>query len=121
MDAYPSCNPAGTTIAWAREISYQGVTQIYRISVDDFVDSQSDADALLDAVKLTNTTHESDATMPAWSPSGSQIAYATDQPLNASTDYEIWIMNSDDGSAKTPLTDNSDEDDEPNWGPAVLE
>ena len=122
VDEYPSCNPAGTEIAWARETGYKsGTTQIFKISVSDFLEDPFDPS---DIVQLTFPIHNNNATMPTWSPSGSQIAFATNRYQHndpTDLDYDIWVINSTGTANDTPLTDNSDEDDEPNWGPGILE
>ena len=52
------------------------------------------------------------ATDPAWSPDGTQIAFASERDGN----YEIYVMAAD-GSQQTRLTRNSARDSSPKWSP----
>ena len=126
IDLYPSCDPDGDYIGWAREIPpvFSGELQIFKISVTDFLKDPEDPEDPFDPDDAVQLTDEPDtvAIMPTWSPSGSQIAYASTRSPTATSsddDYEIWAMNQN-GSGHTPLTDNSIDDREPNWGPAAL-
>src|SRR4029450_795754 len=49
---------------------------------------------------------------PAWSPSGTKIAFIT----SLSTNIDIYVMNAD-GSGLTQLTTMSTNDDYPTWSP----
>jgi hypothetical protein len=107
-DVHPSCDSTGTYIAWARESSYgAGSYDIWKME-----SGGSNAQAI--------QAGADDETMPAWSPSGTQIAFAWNRTWMGSDDYEIWIINADNGGGDTNVTDNTDEDDEPSWGPATL-
>jgi len=59
-------------------------------------------------------SHSVDETMPDWAPGDAGIAYAAYDGI----DYEIYTMTAE-GGEKTAVTVNTDEDDEPCWGPAV--
>jgi Tol biopolymer transport system component len=48
-----------------------------------------------------------------WSPNGTKIAFLCDKGGN-----EICVMNSADGTGQTNITDNNDNDAEPDWGTA---
>lgn len=58
------------------------------------------------------TTDPEDDQMPAWSPDGRQIAFASDRDGN----LELYLMNAD-GSEQVRLTDNPGEDRYPVWSP----
>jgi Tol biopolymer transport system component len=61
--------------------------------------------------RLTNN-NASDAS-PSWSPDGERIAFSSDRDGN----YEIYVMNADDGSEQTRLTEESEFDGSPSWSP----
>jgi len=61
----------------------------------------------------TNLTNDRDADgYPAWSPDGSQIAFASNRDGN----WEIYVMNAD-GTGLTNLTNHPGEDRGPAWSP----
>jgi Tol biopolymer transport system component len=64
-----------------------------------------------DQRNLTNNSAED--VFPAWSPDGSQIAFASDRDGN----FEIYVMNAD-GSDVRRLTDDIHSDTSPAWKPA---
>jgi len=72
----------------------------------------------------TIQAEHADETMPVWSPSNSQIAFASNKvwpPGSSANDYEIWRIDSTTGSGDEAVTENDGVDDiEPAWGPATL-
>ena len=76
-----------------------------------------DADDGSDMTRLTDN-EEADDIEPSWSPDGEKIAFnrvfsPEDEEVD---DGQIFVMNADDGSDVTRLTDNDDDDREPDWG-----
>jgi len=68
-----------------------------------------------------------DWTRPTWSPGGTQIAFASNENVGSpgEDDYDIYRIGSDTISLQTgsPIfahPSNTDEDDDPDWGPALL-
>ena len=66
-------------------------------------------------------------TRPTWSPSGTQIAFASNENVDypGEVDYDIYRISSDsisleDGGPIVANTENTFEDDDPYWGGAVL-
>jgi Tol biopolymer transport system component len=53
---------------------------------------------------------------PSWSPNGEKIAFVSDRDDEETGQNDIYVMNADDGSDVTRLTDNDDDDREPDWG-----
>jgi WD40-like Beta Propeller Repeat len=113
-DDYPACNALGTRLAWSRaRESYAG----YEIYVMDCDGTDCDFD---NRTPLTNDYYYNN-TRPSFAPSGTYIAFASDRPVPGSEesadDMEIWTMESD-GVNKVARTDNSAEDDDPDYGAA---
>lgn len=54
---------------------------------------------------------------PAWSPDGSKIAFVRDEWDGNNWDYEIYVMNAEDGSGRIRLTNNTMHDMYPAWSP----
>ena len=74
------------------------------------------ADDGSDVTRLTD--NDADDIQPSWSPDGEKIAFnrvfsPEDEEVD---DGQIFVMNADDGSDVTRLTDNDDDDREPDWG-----
>ncbi len=66
-----------------------------------------------DGSGLRRLTDESSRnSVPAWSPDGQQIAFASDRDGN----FEVYVMNAD-GSNQTRLTNNPAVDANPSWSP----
>ena len=72
--------------------------------------------------QLTATGKAIDDTQPAWSPDDSKVVYVsskrmvTTQPWETRSFIEIYVMNAD-GSHRTQITDNKDEERRPKWVP----
>jgi len=114
VDAHPDCDSTGTYVAWARESEdYAGTHDIWRMPTSG---DEEDAESIKDG--------QHDETMPVWSPSNSQIAFAWNRlwPAGSSAnDYEIWRIDSTTGTGEQAVTSNDGVDDiEPAWGPASL-
>jgi TolB protein len=62
-------------------------------------------------IRLTNN-NASDGS-PSWSPDSEKIAFDSNRDGN----YEIYVMNADDGSGQTRLTEESQFDGSPRWSP----
>jgi TolB protein len=74
------------------------------------------ADDGSDVTRLTD--NDGDDIQPSWSPDGEKIAFnrvfsPEDEEVD---DGQIFVMNADDGGDVTRLTDNDDDDREPDWG-----
>ena len=56
---------------------------------------------------------------PDFSPDGTRIAFASNRrdPVDGTTDYEIYVMNADDGTNVTQLTHNTASDSMPEFSP----
>ncbi|MBT5535315.1 hypothetical protein HOK31_19775, partial [Candidatus Poribacteria bacterium] len=66
-----------------------------------------------DGGNLTNITNEAGADYdPAWSPDGSQLAFASDR----NADDNIYVMDADGGNA-TNITNHGGADMAPSWSP----
>lgn len=116
-DRYPSCNPAADKIVWSRGTQY-GNGDIY---VMDCVDSDDDGDQFddCDVSGVTNLSSDlHDDIQPVFDLGGTYIFWATDR--GTGDDYEIFRME-DDGQSPTQMTDNSDEDRDPDVGPETSE
>jgi hypothetical protein len=117
-DAHPSCGVRNgqLRVAWAREKSQGGKARLCTMKFEDFSD----------VVCTPDGDYDIDYTRPTWSPGGTQIAFAAnmDDELEPDDDYDIFVINSDQESLEEgiaeALTTNDDEDDDPDWGPAVL-
>jgi WD40-like Beta Propeller Repeat len=88
----PSWSPDGTKIAFERE------NQIYVMNADG----------------TGQTNLNAGGTHPSWSPDGTKIVFASFRDGN----YEIYVMNADDGTGQTRLTNNPASDIRPDWGTA---
>jgi Tol biopolymer transport system component len=100
-DVFPAVSRDGKHIAFTRDI--RGYAQVFVLDLRDR--------------KVRMLTHaHANSGLPAWSPDGQVIAFATDR--NAPEGDEIWVMNAD-GSAQQPLTHNfpSTNDAWPSWAP----
>ena len=114
VDAHPDCDSTGTYVAWARESEdYAGTHDIWKMPTSG---DEEDAETI--------QAEHADETMPVWSPSNSQIAFASNKvwpPGSSANDYEIWRIDSTTGSGDEAVTENDGVDDiEPAWGPATL-
>jgi Tol biopolymer transport system component len=102
----PVWSPDGRKIAFERNLD--GVnSEIYTINADGS-----------DATRLTNTT--SIERGPVWSPDSKRIAFTTtrETPCDLSNPgcVAIHVMNAD-GSTRTPLTDDTASNAQPEWSP----
>src|SRR5215218_369249 len=55
---------------------------------------------------------------PSWSPNGERIAFSSNGDITEENDpnYDIYVMNADDGSGQTRLTNNNANDLASDWG-----
>jgi TolB protein len=107
IDINPSWSPDGEKIAFSSDRDDdEGRNDIY---VMDATDGS-------DVTRLTDT--DADDRQPSWSPDGEKIAFnRVFNPEDVDVDDgQIFVMNADDGSDVTRLTDNDHDDKEPDWG-----
>jgi TolB protein len=100
-DVFPAVSRDGRHIAFTRDI--RGYAQVFVLDLLDH------------SVRMLTHAHANSG-LPAWSPNGHAIAFATDR--NAPEGDEIWLMNAD-GSAQQPVTHNfpATNDAWPSWAP----
>jgi Tol biopolymer transport system component len=99
-DLHPSWSPDGEKIAFVRGL--EGQTEIFVMDADGS-----------NPTRLTN--NDADDTDPSWSPDGEKIAFASDRDDG---NWDIYVMDADDGDDVTRLTDNDEIIDwEPSWSP----
>ena len=105
-DFDPSWSPDGDKIAFVSFRDGSNNMEIYVMDADGS-----------DQTRLTETENDVLDREPSWSPDGEKIAFASNRDGN----YEIYVMDADDGSDVTRLTDDDDDDDaldrEPSWSP----
>jgi Tol biopolymer transport system component len=101
-DFDPSWSPDGEKIAFVSFRDGPNNMEIYVMDADGS-----------DETRLTETDSGDLDREPSWSPDGEKIAFASNRDGN----YEIYVMDADDGSDVTRLTDNDDFDREPSWSP----
>jgi TolB protein len=107
IDINPSWSPDGEKIAFSSDRDDdEGRNDIYVMNADDGSD----------VTRLTDT--DADDRQPSWSPDGEKIAFnRVFNPEDVDVDDgQIFVMNADDGSDVTRLTDNDHDDKEPDWG-----
>lgn len=103
-DSVPEWSPDGEKLAFAS--TRDGNWEIYVMDVDDALLAASSVQTL----RLTE--HEGNDLLPAWSPDGSQIAFAS----NRDGDWDIYLMDADGGNLRQ-LTDNPGFESKPSWSP----
>ena len=101
-DIEPAWSPDGTKIAFASDRPDGRVHNIYVMSATD-----GSAQTAL----TSNTSF--DSRFPAWSPDGTKIAFSS---LQFGT-FDLFSINAADGSGRTRLTTDSDNELEPAWSP----
>jgi Tol biopolymer transport system component len=99
-DLHPRWSPDGEKIAFSRGL--EGQIEIFVMDADGS-----------NPTRLTN--NNADDTDPTWSPDGEKIAFASDRDDG---NWDIYVMDADDGSDVIRLTDNDEIIDwEPTWSP----
>jgi Tol biopolymer transport system component len=136
-DEDPSWSPDGEKIAFD-SVGGDGNSQIYVMNADDGSDVTRLADGgspswSPDGEKIAftrdfdiyvmnpdgsgQTRLTVDGREPSWSPDGEKIAFASSRNVNPDfAGPEIYVMNADDGSDVTRLTNNDSNDFSPDWG-----
>jgi TolB protein len=69
-----------------------------------------------DQTNLSN--NDADDFNPSWSPDGEKIAFSGSRDNNeeSGSNFDIFVMNADDGSGQTRLTNNDADDSDLDWG-----
>jgi Tol biopolymer transport system component len=102
----PSWSPDGEKIAF--ESDTDGNREIYVMNADGS-----------SVTRLTNNNASDES--PSWSPDGERIAFVSDRafqdPEGLNRNHEIYVMNANDGSGQTRLTNNNALDYNPSWSP----
>jgi dipeptidyl aminopeptidase/acylaminoacyl peptidase len=64
------------------------------------------------------TNNDADDFNPSWSPDGEKIAFSGSRDNNeeSGSNFDIFVMNADDGSGQTRLTNNDADDSDLDWG-----
>jgi len=107
----PSISPDGKKIAYVSEGEQVGNPQadpeIYIMNLDGS-----------EQKNLTSNGESVSDVVPAFSPDGQKIAYASTgaQTSNPEGDSEVYVMNATDGSSQTNLSNNAAYDAYPEWG-----
>lgn len=114
-DRYPSCNPSGTFVAFSRKLSLYE-TDIFKKDLGPGGVETNITDDALYGQNPNNDWFYSQDLQPAWSPGGTQIAFAGDK-FAISEEPEIYKKTADT-SEDLPfqLTTNSDYEVELDWG-----
>ena len=66
-----------------------------------------------DGTHVTRLATAVNSGAPAFSPDGTQIAFASDRD----GDFDIYVMNTDGDGPQTPLTDSAGDESDPTWSP----
>lgn len=97
----PDFSPDGTKIAYSGSPS----------TVEKYEDIYVMARSGKGKKALTNTDDRNELG-PAWSPDGTKIAFLRDQPQT-----DLWVMNADNGSGQTQITDDPAVENGLSWSP----
>src|SRR5215203_394205 len=105
-DFNPSWSPDGEKIAFASDRDENATHEIYVMNADDGSGQ----------TRLTN--NDADDFNPSWSPDGEKIAFSGSRDNNeeSGSNFDIFVMNADDGSGQTRLTNNDADDSDLDWG-----
>src|SRR5215218_9859215 len=99
-DFDPSWSPDGDKIAFVSFRDGSNNMEIYVMNADDGSD----------VTRLTD--NDANNLSPSWSPNGERIAFSSNGDITEENDpnYDIYVMNADDGSGQTRLTNNNAND-----------
>src|SRR5215216_5192781 len=105
-DFNPSWSPDGEKIAFASDRDENATHEIYVMNADDGSGQ----------IRLTN--NDADDFNPSWSPDGEKIAFSGSRDNNeeSGSNFDIFVMNADDGSGQIRLTNNDADDSDLDWG-----
>ena len=101
-DEAPAWAPDGNTLVFhsKRDLNWD----IYRVNVHTHVERRLTHQPLMD-------------TYPAWAPDGTRIVYAAMHPEAALADFDLYIMDADDGGNKHAITDTPTDEAVPAYAP----
>src|SRR5919112_1705539 len=99
-DFNPSWSPDGERIAFSSDRDENATHEIYVMNAEDGSEQ----------TRLTDD--DADDFNPSWSPDGERIAFISDRDSTEESDFNfnIYVMNADDGSEQTRLTDDDAHD-----------
>src|SRR5829696_2723076 len=105
IDTFANWSPDGERIAFTSDRD-NGIDEIYVMNADDGSD----------VTRMTD--NDADDLAPSWSPDGEKIAFSGSRDNNeeSGSDFDIYVMNADDGSGQTRLTNNDADDSDLDWG-----